>query len=83
MGNKPVNRMLKLKDRPMGAVSSENFELFEEEVLDIWNGKKMEEFRSRVNTNKNMNEECKTCSYCKIKSPKIKEGNVKNWYRNA
>ena len=35
MGNKPVNRMLKLKDRPMGAVSSENFELFEEEVLDI------------------------------------------------
>ncbi len=38
MGNKPVNRMLKLKDRPMGAVSSENFELFEEEVLDIEEG---------------------------------------------
>ena len=38
MGNKPVNRMLKLKDRPMGAVSSENFELFEEEVLDIEDG---------------------------------------------
>lgn len=38
MGNKPLNRMLKLKDRPMGAVSSENFELFEEEVLDIEDG---------------------------------------------
>ncbi len=38
MGNKPVNRMLKLKDRPMGAVSSENFEVFEEEVLDIEEG---------------------------------------------
>ena len=38
MGNKPVNRMLKLKDRPMGAVSSENFELFEEEVRDIDEG---------------------------------------------
>ena len=38
MGNKPVNRMLKLKDRPMGAVSSENFEWFEEEVLDIEEG---------------------------------------------
>ena len=38
MGNKPVNRMLKLKDRPMEAVSSDNFELFEEEVQDIEEG---------------------------------------------
>ena len=36
MGNQIINRMLKLKTRPMmGEVSSDNFELVEEEVRDI------------------------------------------------
>ena len=36
MANQIINRMLKLKTRPMmGNVSPENFELVEEEVRDI------------------------------------------------
>ena len=39
MANQIINRMLKLKTRPMmGNVSSENFELVEEEVRDIEDG---------------------------------------------
>ena len=39
MGNQIINRMLKLKSRPMmNDVSSENFELVEEEVRDIEEG---------------------------------------------
>ena len=39
MGNQIINRMLKLKTRPMmGEVSSDNFELVEEEVRDIEDG---------------------------------------------
>ena len=39
MGNQIINRMLKLKSRPMmDDVSSENFELVEEEVRDIEEG---------------------------------------------
>ena len=39
MGNQIINKMLKLKSRPMmDEVSSENFELVEEEVRDIEDG---------------------------------------------
>ncbi|MEC7735260.1 MAG: NADP-dependent oxidoreductase [Pseudomonadota bacterium] len=38
MGNQPINRMLKLKSRPEGEVTSENFELIEEEVRDLADG---------------------------------------------
>ena len=39
MGNQIINKMLKLKSRPMmDDVSSENFELVEEEVRDIEEG---------------------------------------------
>ena len=39
MGNQIINRMLKLKSRPMmNDVSSENFELVEEKVRDIEEG---------------------------------------------
>jgi len=54
---------------------------FEEDIYDIWKGEKLKEFRKGVNDPKNMNEDCKTCSYCKIKSPVIDEGNILS-YKN-
>jgi NADPH-dependent curcumin reductase CurA len=38
MGNMLTNRMLKLKTRPKGAVSSDNFELSEEQVPELKDG---------------------------------------------
>jgi len=49
---------------------------FSEDIVDIWNGEKLKMFRKGVNDPVNMNEDCKNCSYCKIKTPSIKEGNI-------
>ncbi len=42
--------------------------IFEKDILSIWNSNEMEKFRTGVNDLENMNEDCKNCTHCRHRS---------------